>query len=347
MKGPGLRQPTRSRDYPEEPDFFDDPEEDDLQNSHLREGELEDRSVQDHDMGDVVMGNQMEDDDDDDGYDDELFDRLSSSPSIDDDGKYVPFVSWPSRVDSIPSESAHFDFSSLQLRDNDPQSSSSPYLATPEHYPMFHCKDDASPISHHHLGKYFEPYLERSRVWSPALRIPSEHVASGLHESVPGEDCGRDEASERNALSHLLLPLNDPLLSSGIDGENEEEKEEQDISVFNGMVVRPAGLVDHSEIDDITIYTDDDNDDFCFTTDSRFIDSGWGGECLRDIEDIDLEFVYALRTFVAEVEGQAHATKGDTMVLLDDSNSYWWLVRVVKDSSIGISLPALSRGYFG
>ena len=23
------------------------------------------------------------------------------------------------------------------------------------------------------------------------------------------------------------------------------------------------------------------------------------------------------------------------MVLLDDSNSYWWLVRVVKDSSIG------------
>jgi hypothetical protein len=35
------------------------------------------------------------------------------------------------------------------------------------------------------------------------------------------------------------------------------------------------------------------------------------------------------------VEGQANATKGDTMVLLDDSNSYWWLVRVVKDSSIG------------
>jgi hypothetical protein len=45
--------------------------------------------------------------------------------------------------------------------------------------------------------------------------------------------------------------------------------------------------------------------------------------------------VYALHTFVATVEGQANATKGDTMVLLDDSNSYWWLVRVVKDSSIG------------
>ncbi|KAJ6786432.1 hypothetical protein PWT90_10538 [Aphanocladium album] len=62
-------------------------------------------------------------------------------------------------------------------------------------------------------------------------------------------------------------------------------------------------------------------------------------ESLQDSEDIDFEFVYALHTFVATVEGQANATKGDTMVLLDDSNSYWWLVRVVKDSSIGY-LPA-------
>lgn len=80
----------------------------------------------------------------------------------------------------------------------------------------------------------------------------------------------------------------------------------------------------------------DDDDDFSQEiTDSRFIDSGWGGDCLHDAEDIDFEFVYALHTFVATVEGQANATKGDTMVLLDDSNSYWWLVRVVKDSSIG------------
>jgi hypothetical protein len=72
-----------------------------------------------------------------------------------------------------------------------------------------------------------------------------------------------------------------------------------------------------------------------YDSNDRLVDSGFGGECLRDIEDIDFEFVYALHTFVATVEGQANATKGDTMVLLDDSNSYWWLVRVVKDSSIG------------
>lgn len=80
---------------------------------------------------------------------------------------------------------------------------------------------------------------------------------------------------------------------------------------------------------------DDDAEDFSFYDDERFVDSGWGGECLRDTEDIDFDFVYALHTFVATVEGQANAQKGDTMVLLDDSNSYWWLVRIVKDSSIG------------
>ena len=85
---------------------------------------------------------------------------------------------------------------------------------------------------------------------------------------------------------------------------------------------------------------DDASNDVSFSDDPRFVDSGWGGECLRETEDIDFEFVYALHTFVATVEGQANATKGDTMVLLDDSNSYWWLVRVVKDSSIGKSLQA-------
>ncbi|RGP77055.1 hypothetical protein FLONG3_4794 [Fusarium longipes] len=84
---------------------------------------------------------------------------------------------------------------------------------------------------------------------------------------------------------------------------------------------------------------EDDDSALSFPDDPNFVDAGWAVECLQDTEDIDFEFVYALHTFVATVEGQANATKGDTMVLLDDSNSYWWLVRVVKDSSIGY-LPA-------
>lgn len=85
----------------------------------------------------------------------------------------------------------------------------------------------------------------------------------------------------------------------------------------------------------------EDDDDETSPYDPDFLASGWSAHCLQDVEDIDFEFVYALHTFVATVEGQANATKGDTMVLLDDSNSYWWLVRVVKDSSIGELLRRL------
>jgi hypothetical protein len=121
-------------------------------------------------------------------------------------------------------------------------------------------------------------------------------------------------------LRDVLLPVDDPLLD---------------------IPPSPGGSSDSweslaSETETLEDKTNDDDTDVLLSTlDDRFIDSGWGGECLRDTEDIDFEFVYALHTFVATVEGQANATKGDTMVLLDDSNSYWWLVRVVKDSSIG------------
>lgn len=70
------------------------------------------------------------------------------------------------------------------------------------------------------------------------------------------------------------------------------------------------------------------------------------GLLTRRSEDIDFEFVYALHSFTATVEGQANALKGDTMVLLDDSNSYWWLVRIVKDSSIGWFLACKAEDSF-
>jgi hypothetical protein len=53
------------------------------------------------------------------------------------------------------------------------------------------------------------------------------------------------------------------------------------------------------------------------------------------LQDIDFDFMYALHSFAATVEGQANATKGDMLVLLDDSNSYWWLVRIVRDHTVG------------
>ena len=62
------------------------------------------------------------------------------------------------------------------------------------------------------------------------------------------------------------------------------------------------------------------------------------------MQDIDFDFMYALHSFAATVEGQANATKGDMLVLLDDSNSYWWLVRVVKDHTVGMS-PGFSKAF--
>lgn len=118
----------------------------------------------------------------------------------------------------------------------------------------------------------------------------------GEHTHAPSE------GSDDNALDDLSIP--DMATTTPTE---EEEEEDGDAS-------------DDSFPDDI---------------DPRYIGIGWAVECLQDPEDIDFEYVYALHTFVATVEGQANATKGDTMVLLDDSNSYWWLVRIVKDSSIG------------
>jgi hypothetical protein len=56
-------------------------------------------------------------------------------------------------------------------------------------------------------------------------------------------------------------------------------------------------------------------------------------------EYIDFDLVYSLRKFVATTEGQANVKKGDSMFLIDDSNSYWWLVRVLNTQDIGY-IPA-------
>lgn len=56
-------------------------------------------------------------------------------------------------------------------------------------------------------------------------------------------------------------------------------------------------------------------------------------------ENINFDLVYALHTFVATVEGQATVHKGENLILLDDSNSYWWLVRVMTSQEVGY-IPA-------
>ncbi|RMZ77665.1 hypothetical protein DV738_g4267, partial [Chaetothyriales sp. CBS 135597] len=126
-----------------------------------------------------------------------------------------------------------------------------------------------------------------------------------------------------------LLPPHDPVLNQVLDDAGDQACAD-DEDVWEDI---------ETSIPDSEPSSDDKFANILFAADSAFLDSGWQDTCLHETEDIDFEFVYALHTFVATVEGQANATKGDTMVLLDDSNSYWWLVRVVKDGSIGY-LPA-------
>ena len=290
-------------------------------------------------LGGVGLESDEGDIEGDDGLEDDMMDKISSSPSI-DDGGYRTLLPWPTRGDSlhpripverVPTPPPHRDFSS------------SPYLLTPPHLPLSFVQkeqpvDDQSE-DHHHQGGYQEKESQSGQTtpddsFSSEMRDQVGPMLCERHDGYLDEDFediedSHDADFDPHDLRHLLLPSDDPLLDNSFDDASISKTSSESSSLDSRASW--DGKEQDGNIDD----DDDDTEDISFTDDSRYIDSGWGGECLRDTEDIDFEFVYALHTFVATVEGQANATKGDTMVLLDDSNSYWWLVRVVKDSSIG------------
>jgi hypothetical protein len=187
-------------------------------------------------------------------------------------------------------------------------------------------------------NRLVDPVAEALKLVERRLQIMREDSHGSLMSEL-------DEEQARNMLQSAQRPFSDladdpfleptqlaPRTKNGTPVPKMEPDEDED---------EDESWTTDSDADSWDAYPDDNDDasnDIFLCDDSRFIDSGWGGECLQETEDIDFEFVYALHTFVATVEGQANATKGDTMVLLDDSNSYWWLVRVVKDSSIGRAL---------
>ncbi|ORZ40666.1 hypothetical protein BCR44DRAFT_1098065 [Catenaria anguillulae PL171] len=56
-------------------------------------------------------------------------------------------------------------------------------------------------------------------------------------------------------------------------------------------------------------------------------------------DEVDFSLVYALHTFVATMEGQVAVVRNEPLILLDDSNSYWWLVKPLRSNTIGY-IPA-------
>ena len=312
--------------YRDESDFYDDHEdiehnEHSAPHEHLV-GELDhDSGVEDGDIGDQG----------DDDSEDDLMDKISSSPSI-DDGKYALPVVWPLRRDSVDSGAPRSP-SATPIRGS--QSSSSPFTSPPDYFPLSIIQERETNAESHQGGypgfnhtSYSAPSNELLQL-AGSSPTQAEHLSEYEETRTDFDDYDFD--LDMQAVGRYLLPVDDPLLDNSFDADEDmiyEDFDDDDDPEWEDEADNAVRKVESS--------SDDDTGTFHFTSDSRFIDSGWGGECLREIEDIDFEFVYALHTFVATVEGQANATKGDTMVLLDDSNSYWWLVRVVKDGSIGM-----------
>ena len=304
----------------------------------------------------------MVDAESDEDLDEELMDKISSSPSIDDGGYTLPSV-WPKRSSSLTPLSTP---TCPSYQSPSPSNSSSPFTLSPSHYPLFYdfCQDDSLSTSegsstartsvsvflsqeaaagskgHHLEGEYLKEANRIEGRWrkydggeGSTRDSPSSTLSSPTKYSTSRNRHSPDRLD--NILHDLLLPENDSLLEESFTSRKDLEilpSPSSDSSGFSGSSQRESGSIpswDESE------ERDDDSEDISFSDDPRFVDYGLGAEYLREIEDIDFEFVYALHTFVATVDGQANATKGDTMVLLDDSNSYWWLVRIVKDSSIG------------
>ena len=230
----------------------------------------------------------------------------------------------------------------------DDSASSSPYTSSPDHYPLCLVQEPDTPSKgHHRTGEYPMPGTTMDRTENDELQQSTAHDGE-LNQSNDATAKGNPPPLVKSesdiALESHLLPLDDPLLDT--DGEVDDTPG----LLYISPLASPSSDEDEWETEsdsEDSIYCGNnrsngsfiletiDDDPIGIPIDEHFIDYGWGCECLRELEDIDFEFVYALHTFVATVEGQANAIKGDTMVLLDDSNSYWWLVRVVKDSTIG------------
>jgi hypothetical protein len=315
----------------------------------------------------------MQDADVEEDMDDDMMDKISSSPSIDDGGYFLPLQppQWPQRNESLTPNSSpirsvassspftttpiHFPISVASARRtfavpaHDTRFvSRSPYRSSPIPISLRASQKNDSRSTEHHRGEY---------VWTPTTGLDDDSNSEVDTTMSPRSKqrqvverrlrLARDDSQtsfvsdlDEDQASSMLQPMRPPLSSSpdepllaptprttnGTPPPRAKPPDEEDSWTTDS---------DADSWDEDPDSDDDASNDVSFSDDPRFVDSGWGGECLRETEDIDFEFVYALHTFVATVEGQANATKGDTMVLLDDSNSYWWLVRVVKDSSIG------------
>lgn len=98
-----------------------------------------------------------------------------------------------------------------------------------------------------------------------------------------------------------------------LEGDDEHERALMDVGPGGELLdPRDRDRSDEEDMDDEDDEDLDDEDDDDLSSSPSIPD-----------ENIDFDLVYALHTFCASVEGQATVNKGNSLTLLDDSNSYW------------------------
>lgn len=262
---------------------------------------------------------------------DSMDDKISSSPSIDDGGYSFGYTAPQNQV---PASDRSSRFVEVLCRSLDV-----PYPLEVSHESP--SPGYISPISdeHHLLGRYGDTSEDENMAFELFGNLPSTFQPRHVLRRVTAHLEPRYSAE----VEYSPIQTMDAMFEDEGFGENLVPNEEVEDAVDvtgDSPSPNPSSSSSWTSSECLSLpfeweKEDDATNDVFFSSNPRFIDSGWGGECLRETEDINFEFVYALHNFIATVEGQANATKGDTMVLLDDSNSYWWLVRVAKDNSIG------------
>ncbi|KAG0209359.1 hypothetical protein BGX33_005651 [Mortierella sp. NVP41] len=183
---------------------------------------------------------------------------------------------------------------------------------------------------HHHqhqqLRQIQQQYQLQQQQHLHAYKTQAMNIQQLLHQDQTQDHdmAGTDSHEEDEYYQHN--PHHDPHLQHQMDIDMQDhhddlsEDMEDDDDDFDDDV-------EEDGVDDEMMDDDDDDDDE-------------GSEAISLTEDdIDFNLVYAFHTFVATQEGQASVVRNDSLMLLEDVNVYWWLVRVLKTGVIGY-IPA-------
>lgn len=114
-------------------------------------------------------------------------------------------------------------------------------------------------------------------------------------------------------------------------------KEEDDKEESYQIKAQKNRLIEEEENDDDLEDSEEENEED--TEEEEEEGSEYSSSPSIPDENINFDLVYTLHTFEATVDGQASVKKGDALTLLDDTNSYWWLIRNLKSSEVGY-IPA-------